>query len=163
MIKRIAVACFALLSLPVLVGSGQASRQQKAEAELLAIHQADRSAHFRHDVGALLEHTGAQVLDVREGKITRMSREDLRQRFVRYFHKAEFSAWDDVEPPVIQVSPDGELGWMVVRVHIAFVETDAQGKKIPHSSTMAWMSTYERRDGTWMMTAATSTEDPGAH
>jgi hypothetical protein len=133
--------------------------QQQAEAELLALHQQDRMAHFNHETNALLAHLGRQLFDVRDGKVTVMGREDVRSKFANYFSHAEFSAWDDVQPPVVRVSNDGMMGWMIVRVRIAYTERDKSGHKTEHDSIMAWMSTYEKSHGNWIMTAVTSTSD----
>ena len=134
--------------------------QKKAEGELLALHQADRRAHFEHDIDGLLRNLGGELLDVRDGKINHLSREDVRKKFVEYFQSAQFTAWDDLEPPIVRVSDDGSMGWMIVRVRIAYTEKDSSGKKAVHDDTMAWMSTYEKREGHWTMTAVTSTTAP---
>src|SRR5262249_35674334 len=132
---------------------------RRGEAELLLLHQADRRAHFAHDVKALLVHTAAQVIDVRNGKVAVLSRVDVGRKFSEYFRHADFSAWDDVQSPIVHVSNDGATGWMIVRVRIAYTEADSAGKKVAHDETMAWMSAYEKQNGTWMMTAVTSTSD----
>jgi hypothetical protein len=133
--------------------------ERQAVAELLALHQQDRQAHFKHDINALLVHTAPEVLDVRNGRTRLLTRKDLRAKFAGYFSHTEFSAWDDVEPPVVRVSPDGRMGWMVVRVHLVYIDHDKSGKASEERSTMAWMSAYEKRDGVWLMTAVTSTSD----
>jgi hypothetical protein len=82
---------------------------------------------------------------------------DLRKRFTQYFQGAEFSAWDDLEPPIIHVSPDGQMGWMVVRVKVAYSKTDSAGGKTQEQSVIAWMSAYEKREGKWFHVANAST------
>jgi hypothetical protein len=134
---------------------GRAQRQ--AETEWLALHKEERRAHFDHDVKFLLAHVAPQLLDVRDGRVNRMSRENVRQRFEEYFKRSQFSAWDDVEPPIVRVSTDGNTGWIIVIVRIAYAETDASGKTTNQSTVGAWMSAYERQNGTWVMTAVTST------
>src|SRR5579864_9478025 len=95
--------------------------QKRGEAELLALHQADRVAHFKN-------------------------------RFAEYFQHADFSAWDDLQAPIVRVSEDGQLGWMAVRVRIAYTETNEKSQKVVNQSTMAWMSAYERLGGNWILT-----------
>jgi hypothetical protein len=151
--------CLGLLlpALPIIAAGGDA--KQKAEAELLLVHQEDRRAHFQRDVKAVLAHVGPQLIDVRDGKIQVMSLEQVRTKFTDYFSNTEFSAWDDVEPPIVRGSEDGRIGWMIVRVHIAYTQVDGAGKKTRSDSTMAWMSAYEKRNGVWIMTAVTSTTE----
>ena len=153
------VAVILLLPYGQRAVSSQGSLEQQGEADLLALHRSDRTAHFKHDVATLLEHIGPQLLDIRHGKINSMNRYEVRRRFTDYFQSAQFSAWDDLESPIVKVSPDGQFGWMAVRVHIAYTEI---GKNVSQSSVMAWTSTYERRTGNWIMTTVTTTSDqPG--
>jgi len=133
---------------------------ERARAELLTLHQADRRAHFSHDIGALLATLPAELIYVREGKVEHQSKEQLRHRFEEYFRGAEFSAWDDLEPPIIHVSPDGQMGWMILRVKVAYTQTDPGGKKTGEQTVMAWMSAYEKRDGKWLHVANITTVEP---
>lgn len=137
-----------------------ASGAESAPAELLALHQADRRAHFAHDINALVGSLPPELIYVRDGKIERQTSEALRKRFTEYFARAQFSAWDDLEPPIIRVSPDGQMGWMIVRVKLTYTETGAAEKKTPVETVMAWMSAYEKREGKWLHVANTTTEQP---
>jgi hypothetical protein len=102
------------------------SVQRRGEIELLSLHKQERKAHFGHDVQALLAHIGTQLLDIRDGRV---SRDDVRNKFVEYFKHAQFSAWDDVEPPIVRVSADGKTGWMSVRIWIAYTDADESGRE----------------------------------
>jgi hypothetical protein len=114
--------------------------QKQGEAELLALHREERRAHFEHDVKFLLAHVAPHLLDVRDGRVNRMSRDDVQDKFVEYFKTAQFSAWDDVEPPVVHASADGTMGWMIARVRIGYTKTDASGKTTNENTVGAWMS-----------------------
>jgi hypothetical protein len=131
-----------------------------AKAELLALHRDARRAHFARDVDALLATLPDTFTYVRDGKVEIRSKDSMRQRFTEYFRGAEFTAWDDLEPPVIHVSPDGQMGWMIVRVKIAYTKPDAAGKKQFEQTVMAWMSAYEKREGKWLHVANTTTVEP---
>ena len=134
--------------------------QASAKAELLALHQAARRAHLNRDVDFIVAGMGSEFTTVHEGKVKVMSRDDVRKQFTGYFRGAEFSAWDDLEPPIIQVSPDGRMGWMIVRVRIAYTKTDAGGAKAKEDTVMAWISVYEKRDGKWLLIGNASTSEP---
>ena len=133
------------------------SLQKQAEAELLSLHKEERRAHFEHDVNFFLAHVAPQLLDVRDGRVNRMSRDDVREKFAEYFKTAKFSAWDDMEPPIVRVSADGTMGWMIVRVRIAYTENEKAGETTNENTVGAWMSAYEKQNGIWTMTAVTST------
>jgi hypothetical protein len=87
------------------VADRAADESASAKAELLAVHQAARRAHFNRDVDFIVAGMGTEFTTVHEGTIRVMSREDVRKQFTEYFRGTEFSAWDDLEPPVIRISP----------------------------------------------------------
>jgi hypothetical protein len=150
-----------LLLIPCMeVSFGQSAAQKNGVGELLTLHQADRRAHFDHDIQHLLAGLGYELLDVRDGKITHLSREDVRKQFADYFQRSQFTAWNDLEPPIVRVSGDGSMGWMIVRVRITYMEKVESGKSVVQDAVMAWMSAYEKHNGKWTMTAVTSTSAP---
>jgi hypothetical protein len=156
-LSRILVSAALLITMNARSHESPLPAEKLAESELLTLHKEDRRAHFDHDVKSLIAHVAPQLVDVRDGHVNRMTRDDVRARFEEYFKNAQFLAWDDVEPPIIQVSPDGKMAYMIVRVRISYIETDASGKKSNQSTVGAWMSSYEKRNGQWLMTAVTST------
>jgi hypothetical protein len=135
-------------------------QQKSGEVELLALHQSDRHAHVTHDVEALLATLPPEFISVRDGDIRRQSQGELRQRFAEYFPGAEFTAWDDIESPIVHVSPDNQMGWMIVRVKIAINRSDAVGKQSTENVVMAWMSAYEKHEGKWQHVANATTIEP---
>jgi hypothetical protein len=134
--------------------------EKSAEAELLALHQSDRRAHFARDPEALLTTLSPEFISVRDGHVRRQSQGELRKRFTEYFQGAEFTAWDDLEPPIVHISPDGQMGWMIVRVKIAIKRYDATGKRTTQNVVMAWMSAYEKHEGKWQHVANATTVEP---
>lgn len=138
----------------------EADESASAKEELLAVHQAVRRAHFNRDANFIVAGIGPEFTMVREGDIRVMSREDVCKQFTEYFRGAEFSAWDDLEPPIIRVSPGGKMGWMIVRVRIAYTKTDAGGATSKEDTVMAWMSAYEKHDGKWLLVANATTSKP---
>jgi hypothetical protein len=154
---RMLIGAALLTSFKEVPQQTESTAEKQAETELLSLHMEERRAHFNHDVETLLAHVAPQLLDVRDGRVNRMSREDVRKRFLEYFKQYQFSAWDDVEPLIIHASADGKTGWMIVRVRIAYRETGTSGKKADQNTVGAWMSAYENQNGKWVMTAVTST------
>jgi len=54
---------------------------ERAKQELLVIHANDRAAHFATDADALVAYHAESFIDVRNGAIHYISREDVRQNF----------------------------------------------------------------------------------
>jgi hypothetical protein len=142
------------------IRSASPDAEALAKAELLALHQAARRAHFSRNVDALVDGMGAKATSVRDGKVEVRSRDEVGKRFTEYFQGTEFSAWDDLEPPIIQASPDGKMGWMICRVRVAYTKTHASGAKSKEDTVMAWMSAYEKHNGKWLLVANATTVQP---
>jgi len=127
-------------------------------AALRSILEAERRAHLETDAALLAANLADTLVSVDEGLVTRTARENVERRFAAYFEGAEYRTWDDVEPPVIQVSADGRMAWVSRRVAVERVEPDAGAPATQFES--AWTATYEKRDGRWVMTSVASTFAP---
>jgi hypothetical protein len=153
-----AICLFAVL----LVGASAYAQSkpvdlEKERAELLKLHQQDRRAHFQTDVDLLLAHHPEEFISVRSGKIYHPQKADTRKVFTESFKGATYSEWDDLEPPIIRVSNDGSLGWVIVRLQVRRTKKDAAGAEKEEKFVYAGIMTYEKRDGRWIKVANVST------
>jgi len=125
-------------------------------AELLNIHTRDRQAHFATDVQAAISFFDNSYVYVRDGSIQRLSPADLEPIYTDYFRGATFHEWDDLEPPIIHVSDDGSMAWMIRRFRIRFTKQEG-GQATEHTSIYAGMTIYEKKEGRWLRVANTTT------
>jgi hypothetical protein len=130
---------------------------EKERGALLAIHASDRVAHFQTDAARLLEHSGEDFVAVSDGRITRPTLGEQRQFFEKYFRGAKYTEWDDLEPPIVQVSKDAMMAWMIVRTRVRRNAPDASGVEKETRFVYAGIMTYEKRAGRWVRTANVST------
>ena len=126
-----------------------------AHAELLALHEAARQAHLRGDAAPLAAAIGDKLLLAENGGIRVQTKAEVAQFFAGYFSRVRYSEWRDVSPPVVQVSPDGRMGWMAVELEARYTRADKpeEGEKSFKSS---WIATYERDNCEWRMTGIAS-------
>ena len=138
--------------------SGEPSADlEKEKAELLRLHKSDREAHFKTDVDALLANSPEEFISVGRGKINRSSKEDARKMFSGYFRDAKYYEWDDVEEPIIRISNDASMAWMITRTRVRRVQKKADGAEQEEKFVYAGIMTYEKRDGRWVRVANVST------
>lgn len=131
----------------------------RARADLLQLHRSAREAHFQTDVDSLLSRAGDPLIYVRDGRLLRRSKAELRSQFERYFESARYDEWDDLEPPIVQVSGDGTLGWTISRVRVRRSQQTSTG--VAHELFVyAGITTYEKRNGEWTEVANVSTFEP---
>lgn len=91
------------------------------------------------------------------GKIDRATPEAQRAFFRGYFEGARYEAWDDLEPPVVRVSDDGSLAWVVSRLRLERTAPGEDGAPRRQAFVYAGIMAYERRAGRWVRTANVST------
>ena len=130
---------------------------EKEKAELLKIHEAGRRAHFNTDVNLLLEGAPDEFISVSGGKINRSTPAATRKMFESYFKDAKYFEWDDLEPPIIRVSADASMAWMIVRTKVRRTQKDSSGAEREEKFVYAGIMTYEKRDGRWVRVANVST------
>lgn len=152
------IALFVLAATPA---AGQTSVDvEREKAELLRLHRASREAHFKTDADLLVKDAPEVMVSVSRGKINRPSREDTRRMFTEYFRGAKYFEWDDLEEPVVSVSRDGSMAWMITRIRVRRVQRDASGAEREEKFVYAGIMTYEKRGGRWTRVANVSTFEP---
>ena len=153
-----------LVTLIAFSVSGNAQRGvdlEREKAELLEIHKADRRAHFSTDVELLLSRSSDDFITVSEGKVYRVKRAESKAMFNEYFKDATYHEWDDLEPPIVRVSNDASMAWMIVRTKVRRTQKTSTGQEIEESFVYAGIMTYERRDGKWRRVANVTTLQRG--
>jgi hypothetical protein len=149
-----------LVMLLVLAGAAGCARGADLDAEaasLLAEHRAARDAHFRTDVDLLLASAGDSFVTVSAGKIHRVTRDEERAQFTSYFRNATYYEWDDLEPPIVRVSGDASMAWMIVRTRVRRSQRLPGGDSRDERFVYAGIMTYEKKDGRWVRVANVST------
>ncbi len=62
--------------------------------------------------------------------------------------------------PQVKVSRDGTLGWVIVQVRAAGVQSTAGGGTQPLAFESAWIELYERRGAQWFRVGNVSNFKP---
>jgi hypothetical protein len=130
---------------------------EKEKAELLRLHHEGREAHFKTDVDLLLAHQGENFVSISNGKITTQKKQQSREFFQKYFANAKYFEWDDMEPPIVRISKDASMAWVIVRVKVRRTQKDISGKENETKFIYAGIMTYEKQNNKWMASANVST------
>jgi hypothetical protein len=149
-----------LSSLFLSISPQPAVDMEQERAALLKQHRLDRDAHFKRDAAALVASFAPETIYVRDGRVERRSKAENLRRVEKYFASAEFTEWDDLMPPLINVSPDGRMAWMIVRLKGKYTYTAESGAKSTEEFICAWMSAYEKQGSRWVHVANASTFQP---
>lgn len=141
---------------PPSAGAGRAADREA----LLQLHRDVLRAHLTSDVDLLLRAEGDDYIVANRGEVTRPTLEERRARFGPYFGSTRFSTYRDLVPPVVEVSDDGTLGWVIVQIEAVGEQTAADGTIQPIEFVSAWIELYKKEAGVWRRTGNVSNFKP---
>jgi hypothetical protein len=123
------------------------------ERELLRLHAEVLENHRTANVDRWLsneaEAAGDDYVVANRGAIKRPTKAERRARLTPYLTSTAFREYRDLVAPIVKVSRDGSLGWVVVQVHAAGLRRGDKGEE-PLEFTSAWIELYEKRGGRWV-------------
>lgn len=127
------------------------------ERELLRLHDAGLKAHLESDLEAFLATQAADFVVVSRGEVSSPSMQERREFFGPYLSATTFEIYKDQIPPIVKVSRDGSLGWVIAQVEGRGTTATSEGGRAPIEFVAAWIELYERRDGRWISIGNAST------
>ena len=129
-------------------------------AELLRILAQDRRAHFETSVDLLTERTPETMISVSNGRVRQIPRAQFREMFTGVFRGASYQEWDTTEEPIVRISNDASMAWVITRLKVRRLKKQDDGTERTEAFTYAGIMTYEKQDGRWMKVANVSTVEP---
>lgn len=128
------------------------SRSPDADvARLLAIHEAVLEAHLTGDVDAWMALEGEEYVSANGGAVTFPTVADREAVRGPYLASATFELYQDLRAPVVQISEDGTLGWLIAEVEMRGTQVTEDGTSSAIESIWAWIELYQKRDGEWRL------------
>jgi ketosteroid isomerase-like protein len=146
-------------------GSSNAYTPASRTADSLALvrmQERGREAHLARRADWLVAGQADSLISVSRGGVSISPRERVRANFQPYLDASTFQAWDDIVPPRIRISADGQMAYVVVQKRVHLTSRDSTGAVQAERTRFAWMSVYEKQGGEWRMTAIASTDRPGS-
>ena len=137
---------------------GQAGARAADRAELLRLHERQRTAHLERRADWLVEEWADSLFSISGGRVSVGSRGRSQTGFQEYLDASTFQAWDDIVPPRIRISPDGQMAYVVVEKRVHLTTLDTSGAPQSERTRFAWLSVYEKQNGQWRLAAIASTD-----
>jgi ketosteroid isomerase-like protein len=128
--------------------------------ELLRLHERQRAAHLQRRADWLVDEWADSLVSVARGRVSVGRREQGRTSFQQYLDSSTFQAWDDIVPPQIRISRDGQMAYVVVKKRVHLTTRDSAAATEAERTRYAWLSVYEKQNGKWRLAAIASTERP---
>ena len=103
-----------------------------------------------------MEEWADSLFSVSQGRVSIGKKEPGRAGFQEYLDAATFQAWDDIVPPRIRISTDGQMAYVIVEKRVHLTSRDSSGATESERTRFAWMSVYEKQEGRWLLSAIAS-------
>ena len=129
-------------------------------AELLRLHERQRTAHLARRADWLVAEWADSLFSISRGGVSIGRRETSEAGFQEYLDASTFQAWDDIVPPRVRISRDGQMAYVVVEKRVYLTTRDSGGVDLAERTRFAWLSVYEKEDGHWRLSAIASTDRP---
>lgn len=124
------------------------------------MHELVLQAHRAGEVEAWLEIEADSFLVAGRGEIDFVTRDERRDARSRYLRGTGFSSYRDLREPIVTISDDGTLGWLLAQVEATGVRTVPDGTEEQLHFVSAWIELYRKMDGQWMMVGNVSNLRP---
>jgi hypothetical protein len=134
-----------LLCAMVIAGCSSTTSLPSDRAQLLELHEKALRAHREQSIEMLLEDEVDDYVVASRGEIHTPPKNDRKANMGPYLRRTMFSSYADTREPIVKVSADGTLGWVIVRIAARGVQ---EGE--PLEFTSAWIELYEKRNGRWL-------------
>ncbi len=131
------------------------------EQALLRLHRTFMDGHFFGRADDMQAGLAESFVQVGRGEVLASSGEQALQALEGLLQRVDYTAYEDRIRPVVRVSDDGTLGWVIVQVAARGVQLDEGGKPAgPVDFVSAWVELYEKVEGSWRMSGNVSTFRP---
>ena len=136
--------------------------QLTEEQKLLRLHREIMDGHYFENMEVANRATADSLVIVSAGEVYHISGIQSNETLNKRMTGRDHVRYDDLIRPIIRISEDGTLGWVIVQVQAEGVRYDASGAvNGPLEFTSAWIELYEKVDGEWKMTGNVSNFQPG--
>jgi hypothetical protein len=120
------------------------------EQQLLALHQRAIDGHLQNDVEILLRDEEEDYVIGSRGGVFHPTKEERRQQLGPYIKATRFEVYKDEIPPIVKVSVDGTLGWVICQILVRGEQDAGDGETAEVAFNSAWIELYEKRNGRWI-------------
>lgn len=134
--------------------------REAEERELLRLHQTVLDAHLASDIELLLRDEEDEYVIASNGAISRPNREQRRAGLGPYLQATRFLVYRDLVPPVVEVSADGSLGWVIVQIEAQGEQRTKSGAVKRLEFVSAWIELYRKQNGRWLRVGNVSNFKP---
>ncbi len=131
-------------------------------AALLSLHQTVMTAHLEGDIEPWMAIESDDYVSANRGEITFPTKAERRAARAPYLTSTRFHVYRDLRDPIVTVSSDGTLGWVIAEVEGEGLREGEDGHAEPMRFISAWIELYRRDGEAWALIGNVSNFRPAA-
>jgi hypothetical protein len=118
---------------------------------ILQIHEEMAEAHLAGDVDLWLASQSNEYISVNSGEIRIRDKAERRAGLTPYLERTDYSVFRDLREPIVVISDDGSLGWMITQLEVRGTRTSEAGDTEPFGWTVAAIQLYRKEARQWVL------------
>jgi hypothetical protein len=118
--------------------------------QLLQLHKRVLQNHLDGNIDDWLRSESEEYVLANRGEVSFPGKRERAAAIGPYLKRSEFRIYRDLIEPIVRVSRDGTLGWVIVQVEAEGVSRNEDGRQDPIRFTSAWIELYEKKSGRWL-------------
>jgi ketosteroid isomerase-like protein len=130
-------------------------------AQILRLYEATRQAHLNRDPNGFVAADADTVVNISDGAVHVVPRDSAAAHVRQYVADRTFAEVRDLDPPRIEVSPDGNLAWVVGHVMVRGTYRHADSVA-PFAFSAAWVDLWRKSRGQWRIVVHANTQRDSA-
>lgn len=132
------------------------------EQQLLRLHRGGMDDHFFERITELQRTRDTTFYIVNRGSVDIINAHQFDDGMAQIMSSRDHTRYDDIIRPIVKISKDGTLGWVIVQVGVEGSRLNEDGGPgSPFNFVSAWIELYEKKDGNWKMIGNVSNfQDP---
>ncbi len=130
-----------------------------AEGALLVLHEKVLESHRTGDLESWMALEADDYVSANNGAVSFPSTAERKAARETYLGSTTFTVYRDLRPPIVRISRDGTLGWVVAEVEVRGTQV-SEGAKTEIEAVWAWIELYEKRSGIWKLVGNVSSRRP---
>jgi hypothetical protein len=154
---------FTILLLFLLTGCSVKTKTESTfdpakEIEVLSqLQKQEQDAHLQEQPALLVNMLHDTLVQIKNGVISHYTKDDMTERFIKYFESVEFFKWEDIQPPVYTLSDDGSMAHVLIKRRVIANDVTID-PPVRDTTDFAWTELWKKKDNRWKLYQVTSTE-----
>lgn len=132
------------------------------EQKLLRLHRIAMDDHWFGRTAGIRSVRSDSMVILSDGDVYTMTGEEFDAALDRIMKSRDYTVYDDLIRPIVTISEDGTLGWVIAHISAEGIRFDSSGvPNAPLAFVTAWVELYEKAQGQWRLTGNVANFRPG--